>query len=74
MAGVGGVYMQECKAMGLTKETKCGKIGADGEAMRWIPCPACGNERFLQVPLVARAYRIPVYCKRCRRFVETNID
>ena len=74
MAGVGGVYMQECKAMGLTKQDKCGKIGADGEAMRQIPCPACGNERFLRVPLDARAYRIPVYCKRCRRFVETNID
>ena len=66
--------MQKRKAVDLTKRDLCGKIGVDGEAMRWIPCPACGNERFLRVPLDARAYRIPVYCKRCRRFVETDID
>lgn len=66
--------MQKRKAVDLTKQDLCGKIGADGETMRQIPCPACGNEKFLRVPLDARAYRIPVYCKRCRRFVETNID
>lgn len=66
--------MEKCKAVDLTKREKCGTIGVDGEIMQWIPCPACGNKRFLRVPLDARAYRIPVYCKRCRRFVETNIN
>ena len=55
----------------LTKREKCGKISADG---RWISCPACGNGRLLRVPTDARAYRIPVYCKRCRGYVEINID
>lgn len=59
------------KAGGLTKYGKCEKIKPDG---RWIPCPACGNGRLLRVPVDARAYRIPVYCKRCRGFVEINID
>ena len=59
------------KVEGLTKKEKCGKIGADG---RWISCPACGNGRLLWVPMEARAYRVPVYCKRCRDYVETNID
>ncbi len=49
-------------------------MGADGEPTRWIACPACGSEKLLRVTLDARAYRIPVYCKRCRRFVELNID
>ena len=61
----------KCKAGGLTKKEKCGKISADG---RWISCPACGNGRLLRVPTDARAYRIPVYCKRCRGLVEINID
>ena len=59
------------KGEGLTKQGKCGKISADG---RWISCPACGFEKFLWVPMEARAYRVPVYCKRCRDYVETNID
>ena len=58
------------KAGDLTKKGKCGKISADG---RWISCPACGNGRLLRVPMDARAYRIPVYCKRCRGYVEINI-
>lgn len=59
------------KAGDLTKREKCGKISADG---RWISCPACGNGKLLRVPTDARAHKIPVYCKRCRGFVEINID
>ena len=59
------------KGEGLTKQGKCGKINADG---RWISCPACGNGRLLRVPMDARAYHMPVSCKRCRGYVEINID
>ena len=55
----------------LTKREKREKISTDG---RWISCPACGNGRLLRVPMDARAYHIPVYCKRCRGYVEINID
>lgn len=62
---------QDQQGKGLTKREKYGRIKPDG---RWISCPACGNARLLMVREDARAYRVPVYCKRCRGFVEINID
>ena len=55
----------------LTKRGKCEKMIADG---RWISCPACGNGRLLRVPMDARAYHMPVFCMRCRGYVEIDID
>lgn len=65
--------MKKRKAENLTNQRLCATMGEDKKVTRWISCPACGNEKFLEVPLDARAHRIPVYCKRCRRFVEVNI-
>lgn len=59
------------KGEGLTKQGKCGKISADG---RWISCPACGNGKLLWIRPEATAHHFPVYCKRCRGYVEINID
>ena len=74
MAGVGVVYMQKRKVQNLTKQVSCAKITADREPSIWIPCPACGNERFLEVYPETKCVAMPVYCKRCRRYVPVNID
>ena len=66
--------MKKRKAENLTNQKPCATIGEDGEATRWISCPACGHDRFLEVPLSARAYRMPVYCKRCRQWPKIDID
>lgn len=61
----------ECKDLGLTNGEKSDSLRADG---RWIPCPSCGSERLLRVGPDAMARNMPVYCKRCRRFVQIDID
>lgn len=62
--------MGKCKDSGLTKQAERDIIGAEG---RWITCPCCGFQKMLWVGPDAMARRMPVYCKRCRRFVEVDI-
>ena len=62
--------MQNRKAGGLTKWDKPDIIGA---VDRWIRCPRCGCEKLLRVEADTRARNMPVYCKRCRRYVKVNI-
>ena len=73
-AGVGVVYMSKRKAVDLTKQVSCAKITADRGPCIWISCPACGNERFLEVYPETKCVAMPVYCKRCRRYVPVDID
>lgn len=49
-------------------------MNVDREPVKWISCPACGNRKLLQVYDTTKGVDIPVYCKRCRRFVRVNID
>ena len=74
VAGVGVVYMSKRKAVDLTKQVSCAKITADREPSIWISCPACGNVRFLEVYPETKCVAMPVYCKRCRRYVPVDID
>ena len=74
VAGVGVVYMSKRKAVDLTKKAFCAKITADRGPSIWISCPACGNVRFLEVYPETKCGAMPVYCKRCRRYVPVDID
>lgn len=62
--------MGKCKDYDLTNGGEMDIIGAEG---RWITCPSCGNRKMLWVGLDTTAREMPVYCKRCRRYVKTNI-
>lgn len=66
--------MPKRKAVDLTKQVSCAKITADREPSIWISCPACGNVRFLEVYPETKCVAMPVYCKRCRRYVSVDID
>lgn len=70
MLGWGKVYMGKCKDSGLTNGLEKNIIGA---VDRWICCPRCGNDKMLRVGPDTEARNMPVYCKRCRRYVKTNI-